>query len=141
MISLAIIGRVEKGLFIPDNKTVFRQAFWKHEGKRVLVQVKRYYKKRSLNQNDYGHGVLYPLTAQAISEAHGETVTMEQAKEILKHRFLKVERNGLEFVRPTSELNTAETEEFYENCRRWVQEFLNFYIPEPNEAVEAGFII
>lgn len=85
-------------------------------------------KSRSNQQNAYLHGVIL----QIISEEIGDSI--EEVKSAMKYKFLRhTTRAGLETIRDTSSLSTVEFEEFNENCRRWSAEFLNTYIPLPNE--------
>lgn len=117
---------------------------FKHN-QRIWVQVETYSKTRSLEQNKVLHWYI-----NEISEETGQDP--EDIKDVLKNKFLKVallDKNGevmadnngevLERVRNTSELNTLEFNEFTEKIRLFAQEFLNLYLPLPNEEVEFKF--
>ena len=66
----------------------------------------------------------------------------ELVKDFLKFRFAKKElvneKTGeiIETVQPTSQMNTAEMTDFIEEVRRFASEYLNRYIPSPNEQLQ-----
>ena len=112
---------------------------------RIWVQVETYRKTRSLEQNKVLHWYI-----NEISEETGQDAN--DIKDVLKKKFLTValldkdgeiiaDNNGevLERVKNTSELNTVEFNEFTEKIRLFAQEFLNIYLPLPNEEVELKF--
>lgn len=119
-------GKAENWKFVPDTPLAFKGAFIELEGKRVTVTVGRERKERSVNENNYFHGVV----CQLLSEVSG--YDPEEMKGILKFRF---------GVKHTSELNTVDFENFMAQCRWWAiaseadgGSGLNCYIPLPNEA-------
>lgn len=121
-------GMVYGEQFVPEDSTKWKKDLGKLEGKQVVVTIKQYRRTRSNNQNRYAFGVVFKL----IADATGYTV--DEAKEAMKWMFLREEHDILPpTVRSTTELDTAEMEEFLENCRRWASEFLGLYIPLPNE--------
>jgi hypothetical protein len=120
-------GTVEKGALKIDPR--FYAYITRYEGKRVSVTVKQYRKQRSLPENNYFHGVVVVV----FSEFTG--YDEEESKDILKAKFLSYqdEKTGITRVRHTSDLNTAEFEDFMSKCRMW-GDSLGIYIPGPNEA-------
>lgn len=132
LLSPVIHGRVEGGKFVANDTNLFRTAFFCHEGKAVELQVKRYKKARSLNQNAYYHGVIVPMIGNAIGEDDFEEV----------HAMLKSEFNyeilvigDAEIKKPlsTAKLSTSDFETYLEKVRCWAAQFLSLYLPLPNE--------
>lgn len=134
MISPVIHGRVEKGKFVPNDPHIFRSAFYRHEGKAIELQVKRYRKARSLNQNKYYHGVVVPMIGNAIGEED-----LEAVHGLLKNKFnyeiLVIGDDEIKKPLSTAKLNTEKFEIYCENIRMWASKFLGLYIPLPHEVV------
>lgn len=127
-------GKVEGGKLVVEDKRAFKSAFYPHEGKRVRVTVERWRNTRSTPQNKYYWGVVVDLIGKQMGEDDPQSV----------HEMLKLEHNyeihvlakGKEVRVPksTAELDTAAFLEYVEKIRRWASEFLELYIPDPNEA-------
>lgn len=99
------------------------------EGKYVEVKVQKERSQRSLNQNAYYWGIVIDLLSQYTG------YTPDEMHEICRYMFLKkVNADGMEYVKSTATLNTAEFEEYLENIKQWAA-MLNIIIPDPNEAV------
>ena len=136
------IGKIENGKFVPNNSKQFINEFAQFEGKQVEVTVKRWYKKRSLNQNDYYWGVIIVLITNAINEL-GNEFDSETVHEYLKGLFLKdtkelIDKNSgetkqIEYIKTTTKLTTVEFETYLEKCRQFAAEQFDTYIPNPNE--------
>jgi hypothetical protein len=96
-------------------------------------------KKRSLNQNSYLHGVLFPELSKAFTEQGYEPMNPEIAKLVAKKMFMTrytINPNtgqGVEYVQDTSDASTIEINEFIEAVIRFAAEHLNYIIPMPNE--------
>ncbi len=118
---------------VRDGKVILwnREAFYKQvralEGKRIEVDLDVHRDRRSDGQNRYFHGVVVPM----ISEHLGWE--KEEIKEYLKQKFLLVERDGRQFCRPTSTLDTKDMAEFCDRCIRWAAIELELYIPDPGQ--------
>lgn len=134
MISPLIRGRVEGGKFVANDPILFRKAFYCHENKAVELQVKRYRKDRSLNQNKYYHGVVVPMISEAIGEEDLEVVH-GLLKNKFNHEILVIGDD--EIIKPlsTAKLNTEQFEIYLEKIRMWAAKFLGLYIPLPGEVV------
>ena len=122
-----IHGTVKKGQFKPADPTAFRLVFAKLEDKDVEVIVRRPKKTRTDSQRKYYFGVIVALIAEEIGE--NKNVVHEQ----LKVKFLYDLSGEMPKVRSTSDLTTVEEEEYHSEIRMWASEFLNIYIPLPNE--------
>lgn len=91
--------------------------------------------RRSNPENRYFHGVVIPIIAEHIGYSGPEM------KEILKAKFLSETRvidtihgpEEIEYIKPTSSLNTVEFEIFLEKIRQWGSIELGVNIPLPNE--------
>jgi len=84
-------------------------------------------KKRTNPQNSYYWGCL----VKHISNETGHDPDDTHGK--LAYKFLLVKTESQPFVRSTTSLNTVEMEDYNENVRRWASEFLQLYLPLPNE--------
>jgi len=95
---------------------------------------------RSLAQNAYLWGVVYPRIAAAMEEAWGESTDSDAAHEFLKDRFLRrpvIDRSTGEckgYIRLSSaSLDKAEFAEYLDNVIKFAGEDLGIEIPAPNE--------
>ena len=100
------------------------------------VRIRKAYKGRSLPQNAYLWGVVYPCLCKGLSEAWGEDMTVEEVHELMRSKFntvLIVNRNTGEIKgtrpRTTTTLDTKEFGVYIDNCIRFGAEFLNVEIP------------
>ena len=130
-----IQGKVTKGKFIPNDPTAFRLAFSKLEGKEVEVVVRKKKKHRSGEQNAYYWGVVIDI----ISGATG--FTPQEAHDAMRFKFLndltrtdRIRAAELPRVKSTADLTTVEFLDYVAQIQQWASEFLDCYIPEPNEA-------
>lgn len=91
--------------------------------------------QRSSNQNRY----YWSVPVQLISEQTG--FSKDEVHELLKRKFLKDIRmvdtkNGykeIELTKSTTDLDTKQMEDFLSQIRIWASEYLQCFIPEPNE--------
>jgi len=95
-------------------------------------------KNRSNPENRYYWGVIVELLSQELGYER------EEMHEILKAIFLKEKtflktKAGVEevaFARSTSELNTAEFEDYLRRIRVFASTELGIFVPLPNEAID-----
>ena len=125
---------MKAGKFIPDNPATFRKAFYLHEGKQVQLSVTRKREKRSSNQNKYYWGVVLPL----IAEITGYTI--DESHDAMKMQFLVKRTAKVPTTKSTTDLSTAEMEEYLESIRRFAAVELSCYVPLPNEAQDMVFL-
>lgn len=112
------------------------------EGKEVDISVQRAQNKRSLEQNGYYFKVIVPVLQRAVYEMWGDDISKDDAHEILKQRFSKIER----FHVATGELisipvstttnGTMDQEDYHTKCRAWIEETFGYRVPLPNENIE-----
>lgn len=126
-------GKVAQGKIKFDLPYKYLVRLSQLEGKRVEVVLRQEKSKRSLNQNSAYWGIAIEILCEC--EAFGG-YTKEEIHDALRKEFLsKVDPNtGLTKIRSTTDLNTVEFNEYYEKIQRWAAEFLDIYIPSPNEA-------
>ncbi|MFA5340264.1 MAG: hypothetical protein WC332_00665 [Clostridia bacterium] len=97
------------------------------EGQAVEIIIRKPKTKRSDLQNNYYWGVVIELLSKELG------YDQDELHEILKYKFLKKSSafGGMEYVKSTSKLNTAEFEEYLDKIKRWSAEFLKVVIPDP----------
>ena len=138
MLSPMVYGEVQNGKLIADDPELLKAAFRCHERKRVQVEVKRWHKSRSLNQNAYYWKIIVALVMDAMGDDDPEAV----------HEVLKFEcnyemraygkgsdRKEYRYPLSTANLDTAQFEAYAERCRKHAAQFFGIYIPLPNEVV------
>jgi len=87
-------------------------------------------KKKSNKQNRYYRGVVVPYVAKAMGE------TDDRAHGYLQLEFFVYEDDqGRKYIRSTrlEDWETIEWEEKMSEIRQWASEFLNMFLPKPNE--------
>ena len=109
----------QDGLWNSENPNGFAMFLQRHANKRATLKVKKWYKKRSVNQNAYSHW-LFTFIGNEIG------YTCEDIKGWYKIHFK---------VPHTSELDTMNCEVFLEEVRRHAQEFYGVRCPLPNEVI------
>ena len=138
-------GRIEGGRLSISYRQRFLQSLSGWADCRVVVIVKKIYKKRSNEQNAYLHGVVIPEVRNGLIYAgwnSAEIGTDTDVKNFLKSRFARKQvvnpdtGEVLEFIQPTSEMSTAEMTEFIEQVRQFASEYLGVDIPSPNEQLQ-----
>lgn len=123
---------------------VFLHKISKQKNKPCEVVV-QFGSKRSTQQNNYYFGVIVRLITLAINDHQGENFTNEDIHEYLKNRFLQgkeITNNQGEVIyirKSTTDNSTTMQEEYHDQCRTFAMEFLNTYIPLPNEKLELKF--
>jgi len=110
------------------------------EGERVEVTIKKATKRRSDPQNKYFHGCVIPIITNALNEL-GHRTNNDDTKEMLKRQFLTEDvhlKDGLlmQRTRKTSELTTTEFLEFVADVQQFASEYLETYVPDPNEELK-----
>jgi hypothetical protein len=117
---------------------------WELKDGRYLVKIEPK-KKRTIPQNAYIHGVLFPELANAFKDAGYEGIDAQLAKDIAKKEFLTRQivnsETGevKEYVKDTSKLSTLEMNEFIESVIRYAAVNMNYEIPYPNENARLNF--
>lgn len=132
-------GLIRNKEIIPNNPQQLRYYLSSFEGKEIVLTVKEFKKTRSLEQNAYYWCVVVDLIGK--HQGYMPNEYEERVHMVLRSMFLGkyVEiktKEGVEKIRvakSTTKLNTKEFEEYLSNIRQWASEYLNLYIPLPDE--------
>ena len=141
---LQTYGKIQSGKLHLSYRDRFMEAIAAFPDCRVTLTLTKQFNRRSLEQNAYLHGVVIPEIRLGMIEAGYSPAecSTDSVKDFLKFRFAKKElvneKTGeiIETVQPTSQMNTAEMTDFIEEVRRFASEYLNRYIPSPNEQMK-----
>jgi hypothetical protein len=132
-------------LFIKNRELYLQELSTLQEDKEytIVIRVKR--KPRSNGQNKYYWGVVVPLILRGLKDAGFDIHSKDDAHDIIKLKFLKtnIENISGEFMvsfKSTKEMSTSEFKDFIEHLQIWASEYLNVYIPSPNEKLDIEFI-
>ena len=104
-------------------------------GKKIRLDIKRWYKKRSNPQNSYLWAVVYPTIIHYILEKTGQKFSAEDLHERYKRKYLGFERcemmPDLIKVKSTTDLDSKEFwDDFVEYiCREWAENGLYIELP------------
>lgn len=101
------------------------------------IEVKRVRKQRSLDQNAWLWGCIYPLLRQALNAQGWEFATDEQVHEFFKQQMADdnvINRNTGEIIsipHSTREMDTLTFATYCDKLREYGQEYLGVNIPDP----------
>jgi hypothetical protein len=124
-------GKVINGKKVYDQPARYLVQLSKLEGKRFEETIRKEKSQRSINQNNYYWGCVVEILRDHFGY---ETYEAEEVHIGLKLLFLRIHENeGLQTVKSTTKLNTAEFEDYLEKIRRWAIKEHNCRIPLPNE--------
>jgi hypothetical protein len=132
-------GKIKDGKMTIINRKSFDDYLNSLPDKDVLITIEKKIKKRSNHQNAYYYGVVLKIVRQGlIDQGFDNFRNDESVHELLKYRFLKVDESNpdglfVERIKSTTELSTSQFMDYIAEIQRWASEFLNVYIPEPNE--------
>ena len=122
---------------VPQERIRVASGINKLRGKWRLSMC-RYRPRRSDRQNAWYWGCILPALREAITEAAGEPVTVDQVHEWAKGRFLgkpfvdKATGEVIDAVPGSSaDLNTDEFSQFCEQIRKFASEMFDLNIPDP----------
>ena len=118
---------VQYGKLKMERRDRFEKYLQGLNGKYSLI-IKKKTKPRSIEQNNYYWGVIIKMIADEMG--HYGREEMLRIHDALRHMFLC--DDGL-IPKSTTDLSTVQAEEYYAKIRMWASEFLNLYIPLPNE--------
>jgi hypothetical protein len=136
---LTYYGSVENGTLKLSERKRFDSDLKLFEGQRVEVTVEKKKKTRSLEQNKYLWGVVYPCALHGFLEAGNEGISVDDVHNFFKERHLP---KGKEIVIPktgevvtvsksTTMLSTTEMMHYVEMIAKDCAEFFGIVIPEP----------
>jgi len=131
---LSYTANIKDGKVNIVNRKYFDKEVEKFEGKTVTISIEKKKIRRSDPQNRYYWGVVIPIVCEGIKDT-GEEVTNEQTHELLKFKYLRMESTNLIYAKSTAGLTTVEFLEYIDQIVRFATEFLNVYIPDPDESL------
>lgn len=109
------------------------------DGKQIVVSVREVKRTRSLSQNNYLWGAVYPPVVARFRE-HGTMVDSEDVHLFCKQHVGKLRRvlvtpdgEVLHSVGSTRHLTTSEFAEYVESVRQFAAERMGINIPSPGE--------
>ncbi len=111
---MKLLGKVEKGKLLILEKA----DFTKYEGKKVKIEIKKLYNKRSIAANKYYWGVLIVAMGEAMGEKDKNYIHY-----LFKETFLnEITEQGNVYVKSTSDLNVKEFWNYCQDCERLIYE-------------------
>jgi hypothetical protein len=122
------IIRQGKEIFDSPNRYLVHKA--KMEGKRFELVLKLQKSQRSLQYNRYYFGVIVEILAESIG------YDRESMHENLKLKFASLpdpNHDGMFIIERTSKMTTERFMRYCADIQQWAAEFLNIYLPDPNE--------
>ena len=129
MPSPVLTGRIEKGKLILDSPHRYLVRLSVLNGKLVELILRPRRKQRSINQNAAYWGIVIEILC---NHTGYDKDTMHEA---LKAKFASHQDpdTGLLIIESTAKMDTKRFNKYYEEIQRWAAEFLDCYIPSPNE--------
>jgi len=122
-------GEIINGKLKLDNPNRYLVHLSSLNGKKIELVLRRRKSKRSLQQNKAYWGIAIEILKNHLGYDKDEM-----------HHALKVKfasrtdpDTGLVIVESTTKMDTKRFGEYYADIQRWAAEFLNCYIPSPNE--------
>lgn len=104
-----------------------------------MLTVTKQRRGRTLNQNDWLWGCVYPILLDGLLDAGWEFTSVEQVHEFFKKQMAqdKVVNYStgeiVEIPRSTATMDTQQFSMYVDALRAYAEEFLNVTIPEPNK--------
>lgn len=125
-------GQIVKGKVMLDRPSRYLIQISRLENQRIELILRKEKKDRSNQQNKAYWGIIIEILSE--QEAFGG-YTKDEIHDALREKFLSYRdaKTGLLKMRSTTSLSTVEFNEYYAQIQRWAAEFLNVYLPSPNE--------
>lgn len=109
-----------------------------HKDGKYMVEVKLVRNPRSLDQNGWLFGCIYPLLLEALINEGWEFTSPEQVHEFFKSQMTtdkvvnKHTGEIIEFPGSTAKMDTVTFSTYCEKLRDYAKEYLNIDIPDPD---------
>jgi len=143
MNKLETYGQIKDGKLHIIRRDLFMDSLKTLPNCRCRITIEKVYKKRSNPQNAYLWGVVYPILLQGLNEVgYNEILDIDEVHDFCKTRFLKKEVVNeytgeiIQTIGSTKKLTTLEFSEYLDRIKQFADEYLHYYIPEPNEETE-----
>jgi len=122
-------GTIKNGRLNPDNPYRYIAHLAKYEGQHVEIVVRKPKSRRSMAQNAAYWGIAVEILANHLG------YDKDMMHEALKYKFASRldPDTGLMRYNNSRKMDTVRFAKYYEDIQRWASEFLNCYIPSPNE--------
>lgn len=134
-------ARIINGSLKLYDKFSFVNLLKSFEGKEIEIEVKEKKSDRSQEQNAYYWGVVVPIVQAGLIDAGFEREIFrrkEAVHELLKGLFcplvqiVELNIDSITTLEPTTtNLNTKQMLEYFDDIKRWASEFLGVFIPDP----------
>lgn len=137
---IKIKTKIKNGKFA-ENLPYIHDAVNVFESQEVTLTIEKYVRKRSNSQNAFYWAVVIPSVTKSIIET-GNEWTDSDSHLMMRSLFLKKsfllnsEGEFLDKIGSTTELSTAQWEDYITKIRAWSSTVLNTIIPMPNEYIE-----
>jgi hypothetical protein len=123
-------GRIEKGKLLLENPARYLMALSNLEGQHIELVVRKQKSQRSLAQNRAYFGIAVDMLCEKTG------YDKDSMHDALRTKFASTEdlTTGLRVIESTSKMDTVRFMKYYDDIQRWAAEFLDVYIPSPNES-------
>lgn len=104
-----------------------------------MLSVTKQRKGRTLNQNEWLWGCVYPILLDGLLDAGWEFTSVEQVHEFFKARFAKEKVVNydtgeiVELPKSTASMDTQQFSTYVDMLRDYAADYLNVNIPEPDK--------
>lgn len=104
-----------------------------------MLSITKQRKGRTLNQNEWLWGCVYPILLDALLDAGWEFTSVEQVHEFFKKlmaqdRVVNYETGEIvEIPKSTATMDTQQFSTYIDKLREYAEEFLNVTIPRPDK--------
>lgn len=121
------------------NLRTIREFFRTASNGSYMLTITKLRRGRTLNQNDWLWGCVYPILLDGLLDAGWEFTSVEQVHEFFKKQMVqdKVVNYStgeiVEIPRSTATMDTQQFSMYVDALRAYAEEFLNVTIPEPNK--------
>jgi hypothetical protein len=113
-------GHVEKGRLIFDQPDQRARHLATLEGKRFKETLKAESKRRTISQNSYLFGVIYPPIAQAVGDYYHSRLEVDEVHSMMKSKFASIRLDeGLVYTLHTHLMDTKRFSEYVDDVTRW----------------------
>lgn len=139
MIAEPITGKVKDGKFVPDSPDGFKGAFRLHEGRKVVLNIKRWQPVRSPEANAYYWAVVVVFWMKEQGES--DSITMHEIlKTAYNYKSVQIGEEVLRVPLSTKKMESGPFGQFVDRCKEGFRENFGGIIPPPSSAVSLQMI-
>jgi hypothetical protein len=118
-----------------DQKERLWKVLKKLKPVQYVFEIKQHREQRSISQNRYYFGVIVKILSQELGYFPDEIHELLKQKFRPKEVILKATGESFKVGRSTTEDDTYDAEQYYEQIRIWALQELDILIPLPNEKI------